>query len=546
MASRIIAPNIQPVIHEIHGSTTISDLLSDLLPTLDPANPILIQAGTGAGKTRSILETLVPYASDHDQRILFISSRAAISAQFKANLARAVKRPEILNDYTAEGIRKLEEIEPVKILTYHALWAQLCSGSIDLRSFDYVVWDEVHALALDSTFVPYTGELLKRVVHSYTGSRRIYLSATPDPILDHLVQLEGYPALTIYRWKMRYDHFLLHFYGNLKEISSHLRTIPADEKALIFVSSIREGEILGQMLPDSRLVTSATRTDSPGEWAQLLSDPILPTRFTISTTTLDAGVSLTDPAVKHIVCESIDFAQILQEAGRKRLKSGEKLNIYLRNPTRQQLGNRLKTVQQTLANLDLCKTSPNAFMRRFILGSEQPELRGMCCSSQHLCCAWDATNGYFYSGPAAYISLTVNTLAVNHLKRQAELCSTLLKNTGEYPFEKYICKCFGQSLPTDSSRWLDGRLNTANRDKFWEFILENIGKTFVSKAEQSEFAERFKALHTAAYGPRKGDRSDRGWGPSIMKGVLVQHNRGYQLQTDKKGWRLMDSRQQSA
>ncbi|MBD5168954.1 MAG: DEAD/DEAH box helicase family protein [Oscillibacter sp.] len=546
MASRLIGPHIHPIIHNVHGKATVSDLLHDLLPTFDPSNPILLQAGTGAGKTRSILDVLVPYAVEHDQKILFISSRAAISTQFKTNLARVVKRPEISTDYTAEGLRKVEDIDPVKILTYHALWAQLCAGSINLRSFDYLVWDEIHSLALDSVFVAYTGELLERVVRSCAGICRIYLSATPEPILDKLVQLEGYPALTVYRWTTRYDHFLLHFYGKLGEIADYMRNIPAAEKALIFVSSIREGEILAKMLPDDhRLITSSTRTNLPDEWTKLLSDPILPTRFTIATTTLDAGVSLTDPALKHIVCESLDFAQILQEAGRKRLKTGEKLNIYLRDPTRQQIGNRLIAVQQTLTNLAVCATAPNTFVRRFILGSEQPELRGMCCSSQHLCCAWDSELQCFYNGPETYISLTVNPLSALYLQQRTDLFTQLLKRGEEYPFEKYICKCFGQPLPSDSSRWLDGRFDAANRDKFWNFVKENIGKIFFCKKEKELFSAEFQALHTAAYGPRKADRSDRIWGANIIKNVLEDHNRGYQLDT-KRGWQIIDLRQQSA
>ena len=547
MSPRIIGPHIQPIIHPICGKTTVSDLLRTLLPTFDPANPILIQAGTGAGKTRSVLDVLVPYAIDHGQRILFVSSRAAISVQFKSSLARATGQPELLTDYTAEGLRKIQDVGPVKILTYHALWAQMCAGSIDLRSFDYLVWDEIHALALDSTFVSYTGELLERVVRSCAGIRRMYLSATPEPILEHLVNLEGYPALTVYRWKTKYNHFLLHFYEKMDEIANRMRSISAEEKVLIFVSSVREGEILTKILPtDYRLITSNTRTDFPAEWAELLSNPILPTRFTIATTTLDAGVSLTDPALKHIVCESLDFAQILQEAGRKRLKSGEKLNIYLRDPTRQQISNRLKVAQQTLANLAVCTDAPNTFVRRFILGNEQPEIRRMCSSSQHLCCAWNSELRCFYNGPAVRISFAVNPLSITYLQQQADLFALLLKRSEERPFEKYICKRFGQPLPTDSSRWLDGRFDTANRDKFWNFITENTGKFFSNKPEQEYFSTQFKELYAAAYGPRKGDRSDRGWGANIIKNIFAGLNCGFQLETSKKGWRITDLRQKPA
>lgn len=302
---------IVPLNGNVPAKASISDLLRDLLPTLNPDSPVLIHAGTGTGKTRAILNTLVPYAVDHGQKILFISSRAAISAQFKTNLARAVGREDILVDHTPEGLRKLEEIGPVQILTFHALWCRLESCTIDLRLFDYLVWDEIHALALDSTFVPYTGELLKRVIRAAMGSRRIYLSATPEPIIDKLAQWEGLPHITVYQQKPRYEQFFLHFYNNLGDLAKRFQTLPEDERALIFVSSIREGEALLKLLPGSQLLTSRTRTSDANTWQQLLATQTLPARITIATTTLDAGVSLTDPQLKHIVCESLDFAQIV-------------------------------------------------------------------------------------------------------------------------------------------------------------------------------------------------------------------------------------------
>lgn len=547
MSAHIYGPmQIRPIVNKVPPQTSIGDLLHDLLPTLVSDSPILIQAGTGAGKTRAILDELVPYAVDHGQKILFISSRAAISAQFKTNLARAVGQECILTDYTPEGLRKLEEIGPVQVQTFHALWCKLKSHTIDLQTFDYMVWDEIHALALDSTFVPYTGELLKWVIRAAEGIRRIYLSATPEPILDKLTEWGGLPPLTVYQWKTRYDQFLLHFYNNFKDLVHRFRAMPGEEHALIFVSSIREGEALLKLLPGSQLLTSKTRTNDSSKWQQLLTTQTLPARITVATTTLDAGVSLTDPQLKHIVCESLDFAQIVQEAGRKRLKSGEKLNLYLKDPTRQQLGNRLKRVSETLENLGECEKNQNTFVRRFILGEEQPELRSMCLSHKQLAYPWDETLKILYGNPRFFMKFDVNPLAIEYLQQQVSLYSALLASKDERPFEKYICKCFGQPLPTDSSRWLDGRFDTANRDKFWKFIVENSGKTFSEKDDQEKFSSEFKASYTAAYGPRKGDRSDRGWGASIIKGVLAQHNRGYKLQTDKKGWRLVDSRQQSA
>lgn len=524
---------------------SVSDHLGQILPSLAPDTPILLQAGTGAGKTSAILNVLVPFAQAQGKRVCFVSSRCAINLQFKQRLAKILGEESILTDYSDDGLRKLETIGPVTILTYHALWQRMNTKGTDLRDVDLLVFDEVHSLVLDASFVRFTGQLLERIPWFFSQTARIYLSATPEPILAQLAFREGRNGLNVYQWKSDYSAYKLHFYSGQDDLLAHLRGLPKGEKCLIFVASIKEGKVFHSQLPDSQLITAETRRQDQDRWNRLISDPVLPTQFTIATSTLDAGVSLVDPDLHHIVCCGLDFAALVQQAGRKRLKSGEAINLYIQSPTRKQLGYRLQRANEIRKNLDLCESAPEEFVERFLLGEDDPSLRGMCYQDSFPGARIDS-DGRLISGTRTVHQFHVNSLAFTHIDHYIDLCETLLKRNEEHPFEKYICKCFGQPLPTDSSRWLDGRFDTANRDKFWNFIAENIGKTFASRAEQSEFSEQFKALHTVAYGPRKGDRSDRGWGASIMKGILLQHNRGYQLHTDKKGWRLVDSRQQSA
>lgn len=530
---------------KISSHISVSDQLERLLPTLTPDAPVLLQAGTGAGKTTAILDVLVPFAQEQGKRVLFVSSRCAINLQVKRRLAKNLGAEEILTDYSDEGLRKLETIGPVTILTYHTLWNRMNTAGDGLRNVDFLVFDEVHALVLDASFVRFTGQLLEQIPWFFSQTARIYLSATPDPILSKLAFEEGSSGLTAFQWKPDYSAYALYFYSGQDDLLTHLRKLPHEGKCLLFVDSIKEGNIFRSQLPDSQLITAETRRQDPDRWNRLISDPVLPTQFTIATSTLDAGVSLVDPDLHHIVCCGLDFAALVQQAGRKRLKSGEAINLYIQSPTRKQLGYRLQRANEIRKNLDLCESAPEEFVERFLLGEDDPSLRGMCYQDSFPGARIDS-DGRLISGTRTVHQFHVNSLAFTHIDHYIDLCETLLKRNEEHPFEKYICKCFGQPLPTDSSRWLDGRFDTANRDKFWNFIAENIGKTFASRAEQSEFSEQFKALHTVAYGPRKGDRSDRGWGASIMKGILLQHNRGYQLHTDKKGWRLVDSRQQSA
>lgn len=530
---------------KIPSRISVSDHLGQILPSLAPDTPILLQAGTGAGKTTAILDVLVPYALKEGKRVCFVSSRCAINLQTKRRLAQKLGEGSLLTDYSDEGLRKLETIGPVTILTYHSLWSRMNTKNSDLWDVDYLVFDEVHALVLDASFVRFTGQLLERIPNFFIRASRIYLSATPEPVLSQLAFAEGSNGLTVYQWKPDYSAYKLHFYSGQDDLLPHLRGLPKGEKCLIFVASIKEGKVFHSQLPDSQLITADTRRHDPDRWIRLISDPVLPTQFTIATSTLDAGVSLVDSDLRHIVCCGLDFAALVQQAGRKRLKSGEPINLYLWSPTKKQLGYRLQRAIEIRKSLDLCEAAPEEFVERFLLGEDDPSLRGMCYQDSFPGARIDS-DGRLISGIRTVHQFYVNFLAFTHIDHHIDLCETLLKQGEERSFEKYICKCFGQPLPTDSSRWLDGRFDTANRDKFWKFIAENSGKTFSEKDDQEKFSSEFKASYTAAYGPRKGDRSDRGWGANIIKSVLADCNCGYQLETGKKGWKLLDLRQQSA
>lgn len=524
---------------------SVSDHLGQILPSLAPDTPILLQAGTGAGKTSAILNVLVPFAQAQGKRVCFVSSRCAINLQFKQRLAKILGEESILTDYSDDGLRKLETIGPVTILTYHALWTRMNTKDTDLRHVDFLVFDEVHALVLDASFVRFTGQLLKRIPYFFIKASRLYLSATPESILPQLAFREGSNGLTVYQWKPDYSAYRLFFYSGQNDLLTHLKSLPVGEKCLVFVDSIKKGTVFQSQLPDSQLVTAETRKDDPERWNRLISDPVLPTKFTIATSTLDAGVSLVDPDLRHIVCCGLDFAALVQQAGRKRLKSGETINLYLWSPTKKQLGYRLQRATEIRKSLDLCESAPEEFVQRFLLDDEGPALRMMCYQDAFLGAQIDR-DGRMVSAIRPVHQFRANLLAFTAIDNQIQLYDDLLKRKEEHPFEKYICKCFGQPLPTDSSRWLDGRFDTANRDKFWNFISENSGKTFSEKDDQEKFSSEFKTLYSSAYGPRKGDRSDRGWGANIIKSILADCNCGYQLETGKKGWKLTDRRQQSA
>lgn len=318
LSPRICPVMTQPQVCHISSTRSVQGLLRAKIPMVTSTTPLLIQAGTGAGKTSAILEEIIPFAVERDLSVWVVSSRAAIGTQFKQRLARKLERSDILTDHTPEGLRHLEEIGPVKILTYHRLWSILNTSPKEAKNVGILVFDEIHALALDATFVGFTGQLLQRIPSAFGSALRIYLSATPEPVLPALTRAEGSQRITIYRWPAHYQQFRLHFYNSRGDLIDYFNNLPPNERTLIFVSSIMEGELLQNRLKaKTELVSAQTKVDKPALWSQLLEDGHLDCQILLATSTLDAGVSLMDSNLKHIVCCGLEPAEVLQQAGAK-------------------------------------------------------------------------------------------------------------------------------------------------------------------------------------------------------------------------------------
>lgn len=521
MAQQILRPRLvdfpaKPLIVPARAEHPVSRLLSATLPTLTPTTPVLIQAGTGVGKTSAILEVVIPYAMEQGLPVWFVSSRAAINAQFKQRLARKLERNDILTDYTPEGLRHLEDIGPIKVLTYHRLWSILNANSDEARSVGILVFDEIHALALDATFVGFTGQLLQRIPIAFSSSLRLYLSATPEPVLPDLAQAEGTQRLTVYRWPAHYQQFRLHFYSFRGDLIDYFNNLPHDERALVFVPSISEGEFLQKRLKlPCQLISAQTKEREPTLWAQLLENGHLDCQILLATSTLDAGVSLIDSNLKHIVCCGLDPAEVLQQAGRKRLNSSEKVNLYLHSPSRKQLGNSLQKAIDILSVLQMYHKDPHRFLRDYILGDALPTIRQMC--------TLDQAN-----------RIDVNPLALAFYSREIVQIERLLQVHEERPLTRFWCRIF----KTNKFHYLGDTEKEAAITKLQSFLLSHIGRVLASQEEHASFAETLKELFVNAYGPRKNDRADRIWKLTTCRKVLVSLNLGYTIISNGSSWIL--------
>lgn len=362
--------------------------LKDVFQDWTAEKAVFIEAATGMGKSTVITEHLFPHIANNGGRLLIVSNRIALNTQYKMQLLKQTHSPA-LEEMTPLGIQRQDEFEglPVVFCSYQGLPGLLKSGR---GSFTHAVFDEAHFFCADSLFARDTGRLLEQIPKAFQDSVRIYMSATPwavrnlvaeteqerpKPLINRLEHTLGglTPSLgellyhpgffpfspRIIDAMLRDDGTSLLYYQfpapkrsyRLCALPSEVRDNPCkgallnlikkspkNEKWVIFINSKKQGIELAEMLNCSYL---DAESKAGSVWTQLTTKSSFPGSVLVTTPVTDCGVNIIDDDVKHVVLFSTDHVQFLQELGRKRLRKGETINIYVPDLTLQQL-NRLR------------------------------------------------------------------------------------------------------------------------------------------------------------------------------------------------------------
>ena len=491
----------------------------------------LISAPPGAGKTYFLVHQLFPEAITRGLSVLFVSSRVAINLQQKKALAKAIGQEELLENLTPRGLQRQEQIGHVTIVTYQRLFLMLhdAEWAEKLSAVNLFVFDEVHALLHDATFVSCTDALLRLIPTVFNNASRIYLSATPNSTLSSLRKAESAKVLVQYVFCEKYDYVTPCFFHHWEDIATAIHLDKTDDKWLIFLPNIRMADAWRNKLPSCcQLLTAQTRSHDTEFWDNLLEQERFSSKVLLATSVVDAGVNFHDPNLVNIVSFSLDTEEIIQQVGRKRRTSkSDKVRLYVHEPSRQTVNRRLFQIREMISQLELTgSTAAPEFVESLLLRQSSDEYRNLCyCDS----------NGV----------IQVNKLALVQLKRQEEflhgLCVNGERHDGDCGFAQLVLRALHISS-ADVSRWfLQSERNAAAKADWSQFIHDLSGKVFDSKEQQEMLGKEIKRLYQQAFGKRSGDRPDRLWKATVIKKVLHEKNTGLTLQAENNHWHFIST-----
>ena len=347
--------------------TWVGDALKGEIGRWCPTQPVLIAAPTGQGKTEFV-RRIAQYQRRRRGAILLLVHRSAIAVQQKRRLAADLhSRWEGVEDLRALDYadEALSDVG-VTIMTYQRFAAR--HAQMRLQEVAWLVCDEVHAFYSDALFSPHLDPLFWQLPKMFRHAHRLYLTATPGPILPLLCRAEqenllscgnclcsreGRGRLLLYRFPSHFFAVDLHYYRRIDEITELVLSRPG-EKFLIFTAAREKPEAVSQSYKKSlegRGVSVAYLdrfSKGTPAWDAVCREERFPQQALICTSVLDCGVNLKDPALRHIVVEATDKTEFLQMLGRKRLETGATVHAYIRVPDSTTLRRRLAQVQDDL------------------------------------------------------------------------------------------------------------------------------------------------------------------------------------------------------
>lgn len=309
--------------------------------TWEDNDSVRILGETGSGKTYWAINTLAPICDINNKKILFLVHRRSLYEQ-------------VLHDTIIANVDNT-----ITVKTYQSIITKYKFGILDLSNYDIIIFDEYQFLTSDANFISDT-EIIYNLIKLDTKQVKIFISANDmDFGLEFNKQyIIGNKTKDINdrvsgAYILPNKH---HFKGLIKELLD-----TTDDKMFVYINSndtmlklIKEfkDEIALYVSEDNPLFKYTNQKDIEN----LAINNKVDKRIILANSSIDAGVSIIDKDLKHIIAEERDIEKLYQVIGRKRIVDNEKFDLYIADLHPRVLGGYKR---QTLRQLELIKEYEN-------------------------------------------------------------------------------------------------------------------------------------------------------------------------------------------
>lgn len=462
---------------------------------------VLLDMGTGRGKNEFIIKRLASWCVDEMLtngimgRVLYLCPLNTL-------------HDEMLQRRMETAIAEVDG-EPMEIvMTYDMLYESMLEvqtyqhietkyrndpASLEkyLAQFKYIVADECHYFTDFSSYGINTYLSLEVLQKAEADHVVIYMSATGEETYKLLAETAKTPEDRIYQLPQDYRHIKQKYFYSRENLIMMLKSLPEDEKAVIFVSSgedlLRMKEIFGDTAAYYCSENNPKYGKKFNELTECIKDRELQKRFLFTTKAFGIGTEIKDRTVKHLYIDQWKPTDIIQSAGRKRpLDADDTCTVYFRDYDADWYYGDLKKfkaiVTEELKPAVAYLAGAEAF--EVFRNSGTPDSINKKIRKCRIMEFDDAKGEY-----------RVNLLGVRQLKRELELLNEMLETSYKQVFAKYAPVLAEETVPycfNSVVDWIDAHLNQPMlKEEMYESIMAlNVFKEYKGRPMGQDILNR--------------------------------------------------------
>lgn len=424
---------------------------------------IILDGGTGSGKTYFIQNVLIPYAKSMRKKVLYLCNRRTLYDELLIELK---KHPN------------------VELLLYQILQEHLRNDE-PIGHYDYIIADECHYLYTDAPFNEYT-DLAYNFLLNQKNNVVIFMSATAPAFFKDLRQFKIVEKKNIFVVKKDYSYVKnVYFYqaDDLVNVIDDILQKHPNDKMIVFVNSMDRLKDLHDVYEDIAYFMCSKSTKRKDVLAICTNDCIVQydmdyitfdRKILFATKALDNGVNIKDTAITHVFCEIFDIDSAIQAIGRKRcIGENDTCNFYFKDYGKKAIARFLEFNEQQYEPVKKYLDNRADFLQE--LKDNDVDIREFARENRIMYTDWDDKE----------------QIQINNVRYQKyRMDNVIIKRMKASTYQTVLLQYLGENL---ASKVKELEIITAAKDIFLEY-LKNIADKKLFKEEQDLLKVKMRNL----------------------------------------------------
>lgn len=442
---------------------------------------VLLDMGTGRGKNEFIIKKLVSWLVDEmlkNTTIGRVLCLCPLNTLYDEMLQRRTEAAIAEVDGEPMEIAMINDAfykNMLEVRSYQNIETKYRNDPASLKKyledFKYIVADECHYFTDFSSYGMNTYLSLEVLQKAEADHVVIYMSATGKETYKLLEETSKTPEDRIYKLPQDYQHIKQKYFYSRENLVRMLKSLPEDEKAVIFVSSGEDLLKMREIFGDTAAYYCSENNPKYGKMFNKLTDCIkdreLQKRYLFTTKAFGIGTEIKDRTVKHLYIDQWKPTDIIQSTGRKRpLDVDDTCTVYFRDYDADWYYGDLKKFKAIVIE----ELKPAV---AYLAGAEAFEVFRNSGTPDSInnkirkckIMEFDDAKGEY----------RVNPLGVRQLKRELELLNEMLETSYKKVFAKYAPVLAEETVPYcfDSVvDWINAHLNQPMlKEEMYESIM---------------------------------------------------------------------------